>query len=114
MFADEFVGREPFERLQSAAKIVGVDEVQKVPTELVVIVVVEAFDGRVLDGSIHAFYLALHLAFGPRMIDLGEPVLDAVLVADPIEDMVERIFVARMVRELDAVVGQDGVDDLIA
>jgi hypothetical protein len=26
-FADEFVGREPFERLQSAAEIVGGDEV---------------------------------------------------------------------------------------
>lgn len=36
-----------------------------------------AFDGRVLDGAVHA----LDLAVSPRMIDLGEPVLDTVLAA---------------------------------
>ena len=70
------------------------------------IIVVETFDGRVLDGPVHAF----HLAVRPRVIDLGEPVLDPVLVADPIEDVVERIFVAGMVCELDTVVRKDRVD----
>jgi hypothetical protein len=34
------------------------------------------------------------------MVDFGEPVLDAFFVADPIEDVVERIFVTGMVGEL--------------
>lgn len=42
--------------------------------ELVVTVVMVAFDGRFLDRPVHAFDLPI----GPRMLDLGEPVLDAV------------------------------------
>ncbi len=67
-------------------------------------VVVEALDGDVLDGAAHPF----HLSVGLRMIDLGGPVLDAVLVADPIEDMVEGV--SGLVGELDAVVGQHRMD----
>ena len=73
---------------------------------MVVIVIVEAFDRGLLDGSVHP----LHLAIGPGMVELGEPVLDAVLGADPIEDMVESVFVAGPVGELDAVAGQHRVD----
>lgn len=38
--------------------------------------------------------------------------LDAVLVAEPVEDVVEGVFVMRHVGELDAIVGQHGVDGL--
>lgn len=106
MFADELVGREAFEGLQSSPEVVGFDEVLEVPSQLVVAVVVEALDGGVLDGAVHP----LHLSVGPRMIDFGEPVLDAVLVANPVEDVVERIFVTRVIGELDAVVRQHRVD----
>jgi hypothetical protein len=41
-FADELVRCEAFKRLQSSAEIVGVDEVLKVSSQLVVIVVVGA------------------------------------------------------------------------
>lgn len=44
------------------------------------------------------------------MLDPGEPVLDAVLVADPIEDVAEGIFVTGLIGELDAVVGQHRMD----
>lgn len=82
-------GVRPFSVFEPTAEIVGVDEVLKVPTQLFVTVVMEMLDGCVLDGSVHA----LDLSVGPRMIDLGEPVLDTVLVTDPIEDVVEGVFV---------------------
>lgn len=78
--------------------------------QLFMAVVVEALDGRVLDGAVHS----LDLSVGPWVVNPGEPVLNAVLVADAIEDVVEGIFVAGVVSELDAVVGQhcmDGVGD---
>lgn len=61
--------------------IVGVDEEAQVLAELVVAVVVIAFDGGFLDSAVHA----LDLAVGPRVVGLGEPVPDVVLGADAIE-----------------------------
>ena len=78
--------------------------------ELVVAVVVIAFDGGVLDGAVHPFDLPV----GPRMVRFGEPVLDAMLAADLVEPMDAHacgpaIAVLRQVGELDAVIRQDGV-----
>ncbi|EZQ13534.1 hypothetical protein CF98_27020 [Halopseudomonas bauzanensis] len=106
MFADELIGREALEGFQSSPEIIGVDEVVKVPSQLVVLVVVEALDGGVLDGAVHP----LDLSVGAWMVDFGEPVPDAVLIAGSIEDVVEPIFVTGVVGELDAVVRQHGVD----
>ncbi len=78
---DIFVGRKAAEVLQPATVIVGVDEDLKVLPELVMAVVVIAFDGGVLDGAVHS----LDLSVGPGMVRLGEPVLDAVLAADLVE-----------------------------
>ena len=44
MFADELVRREAFEGLQSSPEVVGADEVGEVLAQLVVIVVMQAFD----------------------------------------------------------------------
>jgi RHS repeat-associated protein len=79
--------------------------------ELVVVVVVEAFDRCVLDGAVHA----LDLAIGSGVLDLGQPVLDAVLLAAHVEHVRDegcgRAFsVARREGELDPVVGEDSVD----
>lgn len=76
--------------------------------QLGVVVVVIAFDRCLLDCPVHP----LDLAIGPGMLDLGESVLNVVLVADPVEDMVEGVFVVRHVGELDAIVGQHGVDGI--
>jgi hypothetical protein len=103
LFADGFVGREALKRLQSSPEIVGVDEVGEVAPQLGMIVVVEAFDGGVLDGAVHS----LDLAVGPGMLHLGEPVLDAILVADAIEDVMEGVFVTGLAGELDAVARQE-------
>lgn len=59
-FADELVWRETFERLEATAEIVSVDEILEVSAQLVVVVVVEALDGCILDGAIHPFDLAVH------------------------------------------------------
>jgi len=108
--SDTFVGCEATQGLQSAAVIIGVDEQLEVLPQLFVADVVIALDGGVLDGAVHSFDLAV----GPRMVGLGEPVFDAVLTADLVEamDPVTRcpaVAVLRQVGELDAVIGQDGV-----
>lgn len=74
--------------------------------ELFVIVVVEALDGRVLDGSVHP----LDLPIGPRMLHFSEAVFDVVFAAGPIEDVLEGILVAGTVGELDAIVREYDVD----
>ena len=107
-FADELIGCQALEGLEPAREIVGRDEVGEVSAQLIVIVVVEALDGRFLDGSVHP----LDLAVRPGMLDLCEPVFDAMFVADAVEDMLEGVLVARPVGELDAVVGQNGMDGI--
>ena len=69
-------------------------------------IVVIAFDRGFLDRPVHS----LDLYIGPGMLDLGQPVLDALFVTDLVEDVVEGVFVMRHVGELDAVVGQHGMD----
>lgn len=83
--ADELVWCEPAKALEAAGEIVGGDEVVEVSPELIVAVVVESLDGRVLDGAIHS----LDVAVGPRMVDAGEAVLDAMLGAAQVEHVRE-------------------------
>ncbi len=71
--------------------------------------VVEAFDGRLLDRAVHP----LDLSVGPGVVRLREPVLNVVRFADHVEAHLTRpggVTVARLVGELDAIVGQDRVD----
>lgn len=78
----------------------------KVGGELSMAIVMVAFDRRLLDRPVHP----CNLAIGPWMLDFREPVLDLVFVADPVEDMMESVFMARLIGELDAIIGQHGVD----
>src|SRR5215470_1643647 len=63
-------------------------------------------DGRFLDRAVHA----LDLTIGPRMLDLGQPMFDAILLAAQIEHMC-RVSCRRAVRvswwesELDPIIG---------
>lgn len=50
------------------------------------------------------------MSIRPGMLVPGEPVLDAVFVAEPIEDVVESVFVAGLIGELNTVVGQHRMD----
>lgn len=69
--------------------------------------VVERLGGCVLDGSVHAFGLAV----GPRVVGLGQPVLDAVLVAHAVERVLHGVPLGRgVLGERDAVVGEHAAD----
>ena len=78
------VRSEATEHLQSTSVIVGIDEELKMLPKLVVAGIVVALDGGILDRAIHPF----HLAIGPRMVGLGQSMLDAVFTTDLIEPMV--------------------------
>ena len=93
-FSDELVWCEALECLEPAGKVVSIDEVAEMPSELIVAVVMVAFDGRVLDGPVHA----LDLPVGPRMVGLGEAMLNAVLPAGPVEGMAAEPRCWRLVR----------------
>ena len=109
--ADVFVWRETLEGLEATGEVVGRDEVVEMTAQLVMAVVVEAFDGRLLDGSVHP----LDLSISPRMIGLCQAMLDAVALTRAIERMASEprrwtVAVLRQVCELDAVVGQHDTD----
>ena len=57
-FHDELVRPEAAQRLEAAPKVVSAYEVGEVVAQLGVVVGEEAFDGRILDGSVHPFDLA--------------------------------------------------------
>lgn len=72
-------------------------------------VVVEALHGRVLDCAVHS----LDLAVSPRMIGLGQPVLDPVRLTDHVEAHgpgVDGVAVPGLLCELYTVVGENCVD----
>lgn len=64
-FANELIWCETFERPEATAEIVSVDDILEVSAQLVVVVVVEALDGCVLDGAAHPFDLATGLRDSP-------------------------------------------------
>ena len=86
--------------------VVGIHKELQVSAELLMAVVVEALDGRFLDGAVHP----LDLTVGPGMIHLGQLVLDVVLIADPVEDVLDVPDVLLTRSELHTVVSQHGVD----
>ena len=63
--------------------IVGADEQMQMRSKLSMAVVTVALDGRVLDRAVHS----LDLPVGPTVVHLGQPVLDVLLVADAIENL---------------------------
>jgi hypothetical protein len=91
-----------------------------VASKLIVVVVVEALYGRVLDGAVHS----LDLTVGPRVLRLRGAMIDPGLRAGELEGVGPEEFSLRQSfldlrdrrasrpwrRELDAVVGQHGVD----
>lgn len=68
--------------------------------------IVIAFDGRVLDRAIHS----LDLSVRPRMIDLCQPVFDAMLFTDAVKQMFECPLILLTSGKLNAVVSQNSVN----
>ena len=86
---------------------------------MVVAVIVVAFDGRFLDCPVplpgsglpaNRERDPLNLAIRPGMLDPGQPVIDLMLAADPVADVLEGMNVAVVVGELAAIIGQHDVD----
>ena len=91
--------------------------------QLISVVVVEAFDGRVLDSPVHPFDLAVpqendppdrFLIFGtPRVIGLSQSVFDAICLAHQVEAHragADGVPVPRPLCELNAVIGKNGMN----
>src|SRR5215510_1631924 len=76
-FADVLVGCETLEGLETLGEVVSGHEVCEVNSKLVMGFVVEALDGRLLDGAVHP----LDLAIGPRVLGLGQTMIDVVASA---------------------------------
>ena len=78
--------------------VVGADEGGEVGLKLVVVVAVEAFDGRILDCPVYAFDVAIH----PGMLDLGRSVVDLMLAGEAVNDVLEGINMPFVIGEPDA------------
>ncbi len=111
-------------------EVVGRDEGEDVRFEALDIRVVEQFERRIVDGAVRAFGLTsagfsnelrspepqASSAIGPRMVRLGQPVFDAMLDADSVENMraeksaAGAVAVFGQVGEGHSVVGQHRVD----
>jgi hypothetical protein len=83
LLADELVGGEAFEGFEPSGEIVGVEEVGEVAAQLVTVLVMVAFDGRLLDCPVHS----LDLAVRPGMVRLGQPMFDFLLSTSLVEHM---------------------------
>lgn len=118
--ADVLVGREPLEGLEALGEVIGGHEVREMGAKLGMGFVVEALDGRVLDGSVHP----LDLSIGPRVLGFGQAMVDVVAGARYFEggspewlaarkhafDIGDRPTLALGIGEVDPIVGQHGVD----
>ncbi|AML51138.1 hypothetical protein RC74_07575 [Falsihalocynthiibacter arcticus] len=70
-------------------------------------VVMVSLHCRVLNRSVHP----LDLAIGPRMVWLGQAVFDPICLAEHFP-RIYFVTVARLLSELDAVIGEDRVDPI--
>jgi hypothetical protein len=57
--ADVFVRREAFEGLEPLGEVVGADEVGEMASKLIVSLIVETFDGRLLDSAVRRLLMQL-------------------------------------------------------
>ena len=80
---DKLIGRQARQCFEPFAEIVGIQEAAQTVAELFMAVVVIGFQGGFLDRPVHP----LHLTVGPRMIGLGQPVLDAIAKTNAVKRM---------------------------
>ena len=121
MFPYELRWREPLECFEPSRVVVGVDEERKVCPELVMVVVVVAFDVQrendLLDRFLVRFTFfdravhALHLTIYPRVVRLCQAVFYPIGIADHVKAMDAQpcrpaITVSWLIGELDAIARQ--------
>jgi hypothetical protein len=102
-------GRFPFQRLEVFGEVVRGNEAEHMSLETIQVIVMERSDSCFLDRSVHP----LGLAVGPGMVRLCQPVLDAMLETNAIEDMRPEetpgwsLTVLGQIGEGHSIVGQD-------
>ena len=95
---------EAFDRFEPPYKIVSCDKVCEMNVHLFMVIAVIP-----LECSVHS----LDLTFSPCMVGFGQPMLNPVRVKDHVKAHRSRIccvYVSGLLGELDAIVGEDGVD----
>lgn len=108
-FADIFVRCEPIDGLEPSPEVVGCHAVVEVDLQLLMAVVMEAFDGCFLDCPVHL----LNLTIDPWMTGFRQTVFDPMRFADHVEahgTRPRRIAITGLVSELDPIIGQNGMD----
>ena len=112
-FADVLIGSQASEGLEAFGVIVGSDEIEKMSTQLGVVVVVVSLDGSFFDGSIHA----LDLPIGPGMVGFSQTMFDAETKARAIKRMSAQLgrrtsAILGQIGELNSVVSKYGMDTI--
>ena len=108
---DRFERSTPPYGLQMLGKVVCRNEGPHTGLQRIEVRIVERLDGGLLHGAIHA----LDLSVGPRVIGLGELVLDAMCLADTIENVPTKaigqaVSIPWLLGERHAVVCENGVN----
>lgn len=99
-------GGETLERLEAFGVGIGGQERLKMVFHLLGVGIPVAVHGGFLERPVHSFDLSVR----PRVIGLGQAVLDAMSCAGAVKQMRKRPGLMWQVGELDAVIRQDGVD----
>jgi hypothetical protein len=103
---DVFIGGESVQRLEALGEAIGHQEGIEVFLEVPVGLVVRLLHGGLFEGTVQAF----HLTIGPGMVGLGQPMVNAILLTEAIQDLGERVYIALAVGELATVIGQHRMD----
>src|SRR5918999_847494 len=97
---DILIGGKPFECFESLREVIGHQKGMQMLFQMVMSLVVIFFHSGVFKRAVHAF----HLTIGPGMVSFGEAMLDAILLADAIENMMEGVLIALAVGELNTII----------
>ncbi len=110
-FADVFIGCETVEGLEPSPDIIGGHEIIEMRPQLLMAVVMEAFDSCILDRAVHP----LKLPIRPGMTGFRQAMFDPVGLADPVKahgTRLGRIAITGLFSELAAVIDQNGMNPI--
>ena len=103
---DVLIGGQAFQGLEALGEVIGHQESLQVFLQVLMGLVVILFHCGVFECAVHAFYLAIC----PGMVGFGQPMVEALLLADALKEMLKGVLIALAVGKLEAMIGQHGVD----
>jgi Domain of unknown function (DUF4910)/winged helix-turn-helix len=104
--AHVFIRCEALERVESPGEMIGLQEGLQMRFQVAMGVVVVLLNGGILERAVHAF----HLPVRPGMVGFGEPMVDAMLLTDAINNMLQGIDITLTIGELNAMISQPGLN----